>query len=87
MHSAIRSPKFNPIRAVGLRAVTRDFVLVAHARIAPMSVQPSFNGRLGKGACMLSSISLARAPSRIKERPSLAASQRSGCTDSDDSSS
>ena len=44
MHSAIRSPKFNPIRAVGLRAVTRDFVLVAHARIAPMSVQPSFNG-------------------------------------------
>src|SRR5262249_58792517 len=59
MHSAIRSPKFTPTGAVGLRAVTRDFVLVAHARIAPISVQP-FNGGLGKGPCMLSGMSLAQ---------------------------
>src|SRR5262249_53235301 len=59
MHSAIRSAKFTPIGAVGLRAVTRDFVLVAHARIAPISVQP-FNGGLGKGPCMLSGMLLAK---------------------------
>src|SRR5262249_62269633 len=73
MHSAIRSPKFTPIGAVGLRAVTRDFVLVAHARIAPISVQP-FNGGLGKGPCMPSGMSLAQ----MRTPPQRSANSRGG---------